>query len=636
MAAQTIYIDFETYSEAELKTVGAWAYAAHSSTAVLCMGYAANDDVPALWLPDDDLPHFATHPEQYTFSAWNSFFEYCIWHHVLRWPCVDVRSWTDTAAHSAACALPRALGACGAVLGIDQDQQKDKRGKYLIQRLCKPYRGERITDPDLLQEIYAYCKQDVIAERAIARKIPALSPSERIVWELDQEINIRGIKIDTKAVGNALVIIDQVTKQLCDEVTEITAGALSDVGKRQRVIDYVATHGYELKTYDKAYLKSVLTDDNLPPIPRRLIEIRQQLGKTSTAKYSRLVPIAANDGRAHGLLRYHGASTGRWSGQLFQPHNLPRSSFDDTDNCVRLFEFEDADTLRMIYDDPMEALSSCVRSMLIAAPGKRLLVADFASIEARVLAWLTGEAAIVDVFRTHGKLYEHTASQIYGVDIEAVDEEQRFVGKTAALALGYQGGSKAFQKMAKQFGTDISEVRAKHIVKQWRGVNPAIVRFWSNIERAAISATQGKGTTYTVQGIKFRASGDWLKCRLLSGRLLSFYHPKVVSGDYGSDQLQYEGTNSLTRAWEAQVTYGGRLTENIVSAIARDLLATAMVRLDNAGYDLVLSVHDEHIAEVNKAFGSLQDFIDIMCKLPAWAEGLPVSAKGFEAQRYRK
>ena len=634
---QKVSLDFETYSEADIRKLGAWGYACHSTTEVICMAYAIGDGEPVLWLPGDDLPEFIQDPSRFTLHAWNSFFEWCIWRHVQDWPETNISQWHDTAALSAALAMPRALGDCGAALGISQDKQKDKRGKYLIQRLCKPNRGKRIQDSELLQDLYDYCLQDVVAEREIATQLRPLSTLERQVWELDQLVNIRGVYVDMEAVDHALTLIDQTTQKLNEEVAQITCRHLTNVSQRQRVIDYISNDlGYPLIKFDKAYLSEVLKDEALPDTARRLIEIRQQLGKTSTAKYAALKELVTNDHRAHGLLMYHGAATGRWSGRHFQPQNLPRSSFKNTDACIELFRYQDADLLEVIYNDSMEALSSCLRGMLCAPEGKRLIVSDYSAIEARVLAWLAGQQDVLDVFQDHGLIYEHTASRIYGVPLDKVTENQRFVGKVATLALGYQGGAKAFQGMAEVYGVEIDTDLADSIKNDWRKANRNIVQFWWNIEKAAIQAVKNPNTSFNYRLIKFRYMSNYLFCRLPSGRLLAYYKPYIVEGDFKAEQLAFMGTNSVTRKWERQKTYGGKLVENITQAVARDLMAEAMLRVEEAGYEVVLSVHDELIAEARNGFGSVGEFEDLMCQLPTWATGLPVSSEGFECQRYRK
>lgn len=635
-----ISLDFETYSEAKLKEVGAWAYSLHSTTEVLCMTYSIEGEKPILWLPGQPLPEFMFQPEKYMFHAWNNFFEYAIWLNVLcqqhpKLTVPNTKNWTDTAAKAAALALPRALDKCGEALDIEQDSLKNKRGKYLINTLCKPNRGKRNQDPELLAELHDYCKQDVVAEMAIAKKLRPLSRQERQIWELDQNINLRGVHFDVAAVDDALVMVNQSVTKLNAEVEQITGGVLLDVAKSTKVMAFCEGHGVTLENYQKAYLVSVLEDD-IPPIVRRLIEIRQQTGKVSTAKYTKLKQLISSENRAHGLLMYHGATTGRWSGRLFQPQNLPRPSIKDTDQCISLFKHQDAELLNLIYGDSMEALSSCLRGMICAPKGKRLIVSDYSAIEARVLAWLAGQKDILKVFDGDGKIYEHTASKIYGISAALIDEIKRLVGKVATLALGFQGAVGAFQKMAEIYGLDISDEFAAKIVSDWRGENTDIVDFWRSVEGAAIAAVRNPGATFKCRDVRFSVRDGFLFCCIPSGRLLAYYDPKIQKGKFGKQQVTFMGTNTYTRKWERLETYGGKLVENITQATARDLMAEAMLRLDAKGYNLVLSVHDELMSEDDVNFGSLKEFEQIMCEIPPWARGLPIAAEGFECQRYRK
>ena len=570
--------------------------------------------------------------------AWNSFFEMSISANVLQLPgALNPPRWCDTAAAAAAMALPRALGDCGAALGLPADVQKTKRGRYLIQRLCKPTRGKRVTDAELMAELYEYCAQDVVAERAISRKIPPLSGTERQIWELDQRINTRGVHIDRALVDSALHVTEQTASALDARVHEITGGALSNVRQRQRVLDYIHdTHGYTLPGYDATAIREALNDAALPHPVRQLLEIRQQSGKTSTAKFQAIACVtSAIDNQARGLLMYHGASTGRWSGRHIQPQNLPRPS-SDADTCIEAVAARDAQLLSALYTNPMDAISSCLRGTITAPAGKRLLVADYAAIEARVLAWLAGQQDVLDVFRGDGRLYEHTAAKIYRTTAESVDTEQRFVGKVAALALGYGGGAVAFQKMADAYGVEIETERAEQIKTDWREANSGIVKFWRDVERAAISAVDNSGKIFNARGIRFRTLDGYLRCRLPSGRALAYYKPTLAEGRFGMRQVEFSGTNSVTRKWERQTTYGGKLVENVTQAVARDLLAEAMLRVESAGYEIVLSVHDELIAEVPNSFGNVAEFSALMCELPKWAEGLPLTAEGFACERYRK
>jgi DNA polymerase bacteriophage-type len=633
-----ISIDFETYSECDIKTAGGYNYAAHPTTEVICMAWAIDDEAPQLWLPDDPFPEGLSDAilDGAEVWAWNAAFERAVWEH---WgtrngmPYIFPKQWNDTAALAATLALPRALGKCAEVLELSD--QKDTRGRFLIQRLCKPYRGERRTDQHLLDELYAYCKQDVVTERAIKNYIQRYKPMgehERAVWLLDQAINWRGVGIDVPNVENALDLIIATAERLNASVVDLTDGALSGVGSRAQVMSWCRDQGYRLGGYDKNAILTALADPALPANVRDVLKVRQTLGKASTSKYLAMQNLAGHDDRARGVFSYHGAQTGRWAGRGFQPQNLPRPAFNDADTCVKLFEQRDPELLEMLYGDPMAALSSCLRSMIVPAQGNRLMVVDFNAIEARVLAWLAGEQEPLDVFATGQCIYCHAATSIYGRTITKADKEERQIGKVAVLALGYQGGVGAFQTMAAAYRVEIEDELADQIKVKWRKANKNIVRFWYALEEAANNAVKHRGHAFDAGPITFKCHGDFLFAKLPSGRRLAYYQPRL-----GNNGLEFWGTDSrLGGRWAKLDTYGGKLAENITQAVARDLLADAMLRVEAAGYPVVMHVHDEIVSEVPKDFGSLAKFEELICQMPDWATGLPMAVEGFECERYRK
>lgn len=634
-----ISIDFETYSECDIKTAGGYNYAAHPTTEVICMAWAIDDEAPQLWTPDQPFPERLSHALMWDNAevwAWNAAFERAVWYHKILWKHdigVADHRWNDTAALAATLALPRALGKCAEVL--DLADQKDTRGRFLIQRLCKPYRGERRTDQHLLDELYAYCKQDVVTERAIKNYIQRYKPMgehERDVWLLDQEINWRGVGIDVPNVENALDLIIATAERLNASVVDLTDGALSGVGSRAQVMSWCRDQGYRLGGYDKNAILAALADPALPANVRDVLKVRQTLGKASTSKYLAMQNLAGTDNRARGVFSYHGAQTGRWAGRGFQPQNLPRPAFDDADNCVKLFDQRDPELLEMLYGDPMVALSSTLRSMIVPAQGNRLLVVDFNAIEARVLAWLAGEQEPLDVFATGQCIYCHAATSIYGRKITKKDKEERQIGKVAVLALGYQGGVGAFQTMAAAYRVEIEDELADQIKVKWRKANKNIVRFWYDLEAAANNAVKHRGHAFDAGPITFKCHGDFLFAKLPSGRRLAYYQPRL-----GNNGLEFWGTDSrLGGRWAKLDTYGGKLAENVTQAVSRDLLADAMLRVEAAGYPVVMHVHDEIVSEVPKEFGSLAEFEELICQMPDWATGLPMAVEGFECERYRK
>lgn len=553
-----VHFDFETYSECDIKKHGAYKYAQHPSTEVICMAYAYDEEPVKLWLPGDQYPVFLNDlSEEYPYElhAFASFFEWCIWKFTLKLPVPRFTYWHDTAAKAAAMALPRSLSGCCMALGLPSDQAKNKRGYYLINRLSVPQRdGKRNYDFALLDEFYEYCMQDVVADRTVAKKVLPLNPQERQLWILDQEINARGINVDLPRVNDALYIIDEVTKTMNQVVSTTTLGRIKSTNTIAKVKAFLADIDVNMPSMNKNDVSAMLKED-IPHEARVVLKARQMLGKTSLAKYAVLKRLIADDGRVHGLLLFHAATTGRWGGRLFQPHNLPRPSFDDADECIELIKSRDIDYLSMMYDDPMEAMSSCIRGMLIPGKGKTFYGGDYSSIEARCLSWISGQEDKLEVFRTHGLIYEHTASQIYEKNIDGVTKTERFIGKVSELALGYMGGGNAFVEMAsvydtRQYDVDISKEFGEKIKKQWRKNNPEIVFYWKAAEAAAIAATNNPGYIYSINRMKeaiklginygrfteaynkigdvhFTMKNNFLFCRMPSGRFNAYNRPHV-------------------------------------------------------------------------------------------------------------
>ncbi len=639
-----IYIDVETFSEADLKQVGAWRYANDPTTRLICLAYAIDDGEVVLWLPGQPKPQF---PKGHKFVAHNSFFEWCVFEYVLKWHDVsgDPGDWIDTAALAAAVSLPRGLdGACKA-LGLPEELAKSKRGKTLIQRLCQPQGKlrKRNEDPALLAEFYEYNKQDVVAERELLRRLPPLTPLEQRVFKIDQRINLRGVAVDRALVSSAITLVEEIKTAVNAETAALTGGAVGSMTECASALELLAAHGCPMPDMRADTVVDTLLRVEKGSVAERLLQIRQLVSKSSTAKFRRFEQLSDLDSRLHGMFMYCAADTGRWGGKYVQGQNFPRPKVKNTDELAAQVKTCDASWVNFLYGNEMVALSSAIRSCVVPAPGKVLFVADYSAIEARVLAWLAGQDDIVQLFRKGADIYKYTAARIFNKRIEDVTADERQIGKVAVLALGYQGGVGAFHTMARAYGVIVSDEKAEDIKTEWRAANSHIRQFWYDVQNAAIRATQNVGDVYQVGYVAFKATKGRLWCRLPSGRKLCYHSPKVVPDTYvnkkgeivDTEKLVYLGNDSFTHNWGEISTYGGSLVENITQAVARDLLAEALLRCEERGFPVVMHIHDEVIAECDPTL-DFDAFIEALCELPAWAKGLPIKAEGKVLQRYRK
>jgi len=635
------------------------------------MAYAYEDEEVQLWHPAmNGVPDFLLHPENYHVHAWNSFFEWVIWYHVLKLPVPPIEQWTDTAALACAMALPRSLGGCGSALKLPQNLQKNKRGYYLIRMLSIP--NKKNGDPKLTQEMYQYCKDDVTTEREISKRLYELTPTERKVWELDQTINIRGIKVDKPAIRNALNVYAMAQTDLKGRLKELTG--LDNPNSQKQFLEWLQDKGVSVENTQKATLQALLEQKDIHSVHNAL-RLKMSLSKTAPKKYQSMHDKIGGGTRLHGNVMYHGASTGRWSSTGVNLQNIARPTLDP-DWCIETLFHEDLKLFEMTDTDPMEALSSSVRGMLIPDKGKKFIVGDYSSIEARALAWLAGQEDKLELFRNNGLIYETAASKIFPVySVTDVTKEQRFLGKISELACGYQGGANAFMAMAKMYGINIERKRANQIKRLWRDANRHIVAFWEESNIAVMRAIRDGGTHPAGKAI-FGVKNNFLMCRLPSGRNLYYYYPTLNRkpvhqfqirhkeeateyftyhpAEYASlkqfylhaadrhvevytfegFEISFWGVDSNTRKFSKMTTYGGKLVENITQAVARDIMAESMLKLEDAGYPIVLTVHDEIISEVTD--GTVEEFTNIMEEVPVWANGLPIKVETYEAKRYRK
>lgn len=647
-----LHIDIETYSPEDLASCGAYRYAAHPDFMILLFAYAF-DDAPVTVL---DLASGCTLPAPVKRSltdpevvkvAHNAAFERtCIGRMLGK--TLDPSQWECTMAQCARCGLPLSLGEAAKALGLDS--QKMTEGKALIKQFCTPHQAtllsnsERVLpsdDPKGWETFKEYCRMDVEVERELDKALAWLTPTdfERDLYAIDQTINDTGVLLDMELVDNA-VRMDTIYKARLNAEAQTITG-LSNPNSAAQLKTWITDRtGLELDSLRKSDLPDIkaATDDKEV---LRVLQIRAELNKTSTKKYETMQKMVAADGRVRGILQYHGTRTGRWAGRGVQLQNLPQNHLEDIDLARTLVKEDDLDTLELCYGDVSDTLSQLVRTALVAPKCKTFAVCDFSAIEARVLAWLASEDWVLEVFRGHGKIYEATAAQMYGCDISEIGktDPRRQKGKIAVLALGYGGGVGALESMAHNYHMTLSKEDMTGIVNDWRRANPHIVRLWGTLETAAQRCC-ATGADQQAAGLVFhrRPEDGTMTILLPSGRLLCYHNMRQGTNRWGKASLKFQGVDPETKKWGWIETYGGKLTENVIQAIARDCLAYTLQQMYGRGYQTVFHVHDEIVCEVNeaKAAEDLRSIQDIFARTPVWADGLPLKGAGYITSYYLK
>ena len=657
-------IDLETYSDVNLKKAGLYRYVQRPAFEILLFAYSL-DGAPTQVVDlaqGEKIPlevvHALTDP-QCLKHAYNAAFE---WYCLSKYMGVQLppSQWRDTMLHGLYAGYTAGLDATGRALGIPEDKQKLATGKALIRYFCVPCKPTKSNggrtrnyphhDPEKWELFKTYNGQDVVAEMEIERRLSVFPVPDFVQkqWETDLLINARGVAVDMDFCEGALELGETIRAQLTDEAVQLS-GLQNPNSVKQLARWLSAETGDDITSLRKETIKELLGRDNADHV-QRMLEIRQELGKTSTKKYDAIEAAVCDDGRVRGLLQFYGANrTGRWAGRLVQVQNLPRTYTEPLEFARELVKGRKLDALRTVYGSPNDTLSQLIRTAFVAAPGNVLIDADFSAIEARVISWLADEEWRLEVFRTHGKIYEASASQMFGVPLERIKKGNpeyslRQRGKVAELALGYQGGVPAMRQMdTGKLLADLSDEEIKDIVDKWRNTNPKIRNLWYSFNDAAIRVIQNGGSL-RVRCCTFARECDCIRgttcmtISLPSGRKLYYVEPAVGENRWGGPSITYMGVNDKNK-WGRIETYGGKLVENVVQAIARDCLAQAIEHLEAAGLPVVFHIHDEVVIDT-AAFDTNDAMLDKVVKIMStpipWAEGLPLGADGWVGAFFKK
>lgn len=644
-----IGIDIETYSSNDLKSCGVYKYVEADDFTILLFSYSVDggavqcvDFAQGETLPAEILA--ALRDPAVIKTAFNAAFERICISRYYGWPLMDPAQWRCTMVRAARMGLPLSLEQCGEVLRLEDGKMKE--GKALIRYFSTPTKGKRhlpADAPDRWETYKLYNIRDVEVEQQVLAKVRRLEPAEfdERLYVVDQLINDRGVLLDRQLAENAARFDDEYKAQLLAEAKELTG--MENPNSPTQIKDYLhKAAGISVSTLNKKNLDEVEALVKYHRKARRVLELRREMGKTSNKKYAAMLECVCADGRIHGLLQFCGAArTGRWAGRLVQVQNLPQNHLRDLDYARSLVKLGDLDDFQQNYANPTQVLSELIRTAFIAKPGCTLHVCDFSAIEARVIAWLAGEQWVLDVFRGGGDIYCATASQMFGVPVQkhGPNAELRQKGKIAVLALGYGGGVAALEAMGgSRMG--LTQQEEKDIMQRWRQANPHIVRFWATIEAAAVRAIKTGEATTIHRGIVVAYRWGMLLITLPSGRTICY--PRAEIGIERNDGwrgdheiIEYEGMNQVTKKWERIRTYGGKLTENVVQAIARDILGHIILRAHDSGLNIVFHIHDEIVVEAEPG-QTLQDVESIFSKPINWCRDLPLKGAGYTTPYYLK
>lgn len=673
-----VTMDFETRSRVSLAKIGAWLYSIDPSTEPIALAWSDGILEEGQWHNGDPAPmelFNLINGNGAVVEAHNAFFEWCIWNNIcvprFKWPVIDWHRWRCSLSKVAACSLPKSLGSAGKILNL-KTVKDEAWGKWAMMKMSKPKKDgtwhEAENDRIKMAE---YNMTDVLSEECLSNTLPDLSPTELEIWRMTEEINRRGIMIDVAGCRKAVAMAGEYARKLTDEFSNLTG--LDTAGQRAKFITWLAGRGHQLgntqaDTLDK-FIKSIIDEEAC-----RSAQIVREIGRSSIKKYRACLDMAAPDGRARGTIAYHAAHTGRWSGRGLQPQNFKRECRWNMDQAWKDVHAHDLETIELIYGNPLQFLAEITRGALVAAPGRVLMAGDWAQIEPRVLFWQAGEQRGLESFRRGEDVYLEMAMLIFNRKLNKKDHpEERFLGKHAVLALGYGAGYVKFlihcrdlgaprfgrervkslvpaswlnatmrwiwtenwqevlRKMPEATREDVWDLAlCKFIVDKYRKqYKKTVVKYWHDVEDAARRAIQNPGVTYKVAHVAYTCGKQFLNCRLPSGRLMRYFQPKLSS----SGAISY-----MTPEEFRKTTYGGSMVENLTQAMSRDIMAERMLALRQTEEycDIVLTVHDEVVSEVDEGVGSLDEFLDILAIVPDWCHGVPIKVEGFISKRYKK
>jgi DNA polymerase len=691
MSLFSAHFDFETRSAVDLAKAGVHRYAEHESTGVWCLSYLIGKPDPLApikrWWPGAPDPtdlldwiadggRTVAHNVQFDRNIWNR----CVRRvYAPHWPEIKIEQTDCTMARALAMGLPAGLDMLGAAIGAKVT--KDKDGHRLMMQMCRPRSinpdGSIVwwTDPAKVERLMEYCDTDIRAEAEVDLMLPQLSASERAIWLLDQTINERGVMVDAVSCEAAERAVEYARKRANERIWYVTGGDVKKTSEVAKILAWLNKRGIPAESLQKGDMEELVLKADVigDPDAEAVVRLRRAAAKTSNDKYVAMTRSAGPDSRVRGTLAYHAAATGRWAGRLFQPQNLPRLDHEkdgaDVEFIVRMLERNETpdeivEALDVLTGDPLGTLSKCLRAMLTAGPNHKFVGGDFSNIEGRLNAWFAGEEWKLDAFRafdnkTGPDLYNLAFARSFGVPIHAVKKSDRQVGKVMELALGYQGGKHAFQKMGANYGVHVTDERADELKAAWRGANPKITQSWWDLQDAAIEAVGSPGSKVALLDgkVTYLAANGFLFCRLPSSRVIAYAQPRLTKVemtrtilDEDGDAVEvpagfkfrvdYNGLDSVTNRWSTQTLYGGKQCNNVVQGAARDLMAEAMLRAERDGYPVVLTVHDELLCEVpcEPPLGLRDEDIlaSIMGTVPSWATGLPLAAAAWEDKRYVK